>query len=213
VATWDVHLHQARHNTKLSDFLVGATQGVEFCDWAITTAFYSAVHSVEALVYFETERHCETSIPLDPATGRQQCTPHTWREKVVENRFGRDLWIAYRHLREASESVRYLSNRSAAFLKVPAVQEYPLPKVKILLQASFARIRIWSRLCILEDLLEARAAEPRITEEMLRKLLGAYKSAGQLRTDRTIAAKVLSVLELGNFETGMIQAGKWPARA
>ncbi len=91
------HISQAIHNRQCAaKFLAGCR------DWAITAAFYAAIHYVEAgLVATEVE-HSNISCPPDEAL-------HDYRQRMVQEKFGDVCFRSYRKLRQASWSVRYLT--------------------------------------------------------------------------------------------------------
>jgi hypothetical protein len=90
VAAEQVHLAQARYNEALARELIE-----EYGDWAITVAFYAAVHYVEAK--FAT---------------RQMHTRSDEGHRVRTKRLGiistLECFLAYKNLRTASNHVRYL---------------------------------------------------------------------------------------------------------
>lgn len=104
-----VHLAQAKHNEQLAGKLL---EDPPFQDWAITAAFYSAVHYIEGFLFDRPEQHTETSIPVRD-DGEFAHTAHVWREKLVERRLGRAAHKAFRTLHVASEQARYLSLHAA----------------------------------------------------------------------------------------------------
>lgn len=104
-----VHLAQAKHNEALATKLLSEPP---YHDWAITAAFYAAVHYVETWLFDRREQHTETSIPVRD-DGEFAHTAHVWREKLVE-RLGPDAHKAFRKLRANSEQARYLSLRAGA---------------------------------------------------------------------------------------------------
>jgi uncharacterized protein (UPF0332 family) len=99
VADFIDHLNQAKHNLESAQkFLQDRT----IHDWAITAAFYSAVHFVEAgFISIPTVIHTETAVPSD-------ISDHTFRQNQVRENYGNVCYLNYRKLRIASENVRYL---------------------------------------------------------------------------------------------------------
>jgi hypothetical protein len=93
------HIAQAKHNFECASKFLIDTQ----CrDWAITAAFYAAVHFAEAGFTTTDIGHSETGRP-------QNEDPHAYRQRQVLNKYGDDCFKSYRKLREASYNVRYLA--------------------------------------------------------------------------------------------------------
>ncbi len=118
MADYSVHYAQATHNRLTATKLVDEPP---HHDWGITAAFYSAIHYFECWLFGETEKHTETSIPVDPNNNRWKFSPHAWREKLVEQKMSRNAFKAFRKLRENSETSRYLTF-SMAPISMPAAQ-------------------------------------------------------------------------------------------
>ena len=97
------HVAQAKHNFACASKFLTDTP----CrDWAITAAFYAAVHFAEAGFTATDVGHSETGRP-------QNEEPHAYRERQVLSKFGDACYKSYRKLRVASYNVRYLANWSA----------------------------------------------------------------------------------------------------
>ncbi len=92
------HLHQAQHNMDCAKRLVSNPQDR---DWAITAAFYSAVHFAEAGFNNNEILHSESKCP-------STISPHKFRENMVKAKFGNICFRSYRKLFDASYNVRYL---------------------------------------------------------------------------------------------------------
>jgi hypothetical protein len=92
------HIAQAKHNLECAEKFL---QGGGCDDWAITAAFYAAVHFAEAGFAATEIEHTESSCPDEEE-------PHAYRERTVKEKFGVPCWKSYRKLREASFNVRYL---------------------------------------------------------------------------------------------------------
>ena len=93
------HVGQAKHNLACAEkFLLDGSCN----DWAITSAFYSALHFAEAGFAVTKIEHTELSCPRDEDR-------HTYRERMVRKEFGESCWKSYRKLRSASYNVRYLA--------------------------------------------------------------------------------------------------------
>ncbi|MDY6833450.1 MAG: hypothetical protein SVY53_01440 [Chloroflexota bacterium] len=104
MADYRVHLSQARHNEEIADKLV---QEPPFHDWAVTAAFYAAIHYFECWMFNSSHKHSETSIPM--SNGKIKYSPHTWRQLIVEKEFDKPVWKSFRKLRDGSQTARYLS--------------------------------------------------------------------------------------------------------
>lgn len=130
MAYFEVHYSQAGHNCKLAAKLINEPP---YHDWGITAAFYSAIHYFECWLYQEetenSKKHTETSIPKGN-NDKLICSPHSWREKLIEKKLSKNAFKAYRKLREASETARYLSlyrvgcESSQNWLNIPASEYF-----------------------------------------------------------------------------------------
>ena len=108
------HLHQARHNEKLASELLTS---LGYKDWLITISFYSALHFLEAkLATMTPPKHSDTDVPVD-IHGKLKCSPHTWREKLVQKHFSA-IWNNYRKLRNDSKIARYLATSHGSHISV-----------------------------------------------------------------------------------------------
>lgn len=93
------HVNQAKHNLSCARKLVGDNQ----CrDWAITAAFYSALHFVEAGFTITNIVHTDLNRPRNESA-------HTYRMREIKNEFVKKCWFSYRKLFSASYYVRYLA--------------------------------------------------------------------------------------------------------
>ncbi len=94
------HVAQAKHNLDCASQFLNNTQ----CrDWAITAAFYAAVHFAEA-------GFTATEIGHSDAKRPQNEEPHSYRARLVREKFGDACYRSYQKLRNASYNVRYLTN-------------------------------------------------------------------------------------------------------
>lgn len=109
MADFGVHLSQAKHNQELANKLINEPP---YHDWGITAAFYSAIHYFECWLYKNekdpAKKHTETSIPVR-MDGKLRCSPHAWRETLIEDNLSKRAYKAFRFLRTSSETARYLS--------------------------------------------------------------------------------------------------------
>lgn len=92
------HIQQAKHNKDCAAHFFEDNPSNR--DWAITAAFYSAVHYIEA---------CFTSIQeighTEDACGNQE--KHGFRTRMVRKHYP-VAWKSYRKLQDASYIVRYI---------------------------------------------------------------------------------------------------------
>lgn len=84
------HIELAIHDMEVAAHLLLTPA---YCDWTATTAFYTAVHVVEAALF---PRHS---------------TDHVTREKILKNSRYQKIWEHFRPLKNASEVARYLEDR------------------------------------------------------------------------------------------------------
>ena len=98
------HFSQAVHNETLAASLLSK---LTYKDWLITVSFYSALHYVEAKLASRTPPiHPASDVPKDPKTGRPRCSPHIYRDQLVELHYNK-IFGDYRFLRVKSEESRY----------------------------------------------------------------------------------------------------------
>src|SRR2546428_4691471 len=102
MAAASVHLSQAEHNREVARHLLDTPPRH---DWAITAAFYSAIHYFESWLFDQPEAHTETSIPTG-SDGRLRYTAHAWREQLVRTKLSKDSFKSYQQLHHASETAR-----------------------------------------------------------------------------------------------------------
>jgi hypothetical protein len=95
VATPEEHLHQARANRSFAAHLLESqADDVTALQWAVTAAFYSAVHCMES--YFITR-----------GLAHQTHTDRAQAMTDIGNRVPGTVYFAYRELRRRSEGGRY----------------------------------------------------------------------------------------------------------
>jgi hypothetical protein len=122
MAAGPVHKAQAQHNERLALDLL---ERPPFHDWAITAAFYAAVHYAEWSFYLRETHHTETSIPLG-SDGRFTLSPHQWRERLLHRQLDKQSFMDYRQLKQSSETARYLSlSRPGGSSSEEAFAEHP----------------------------------------------------------------------------------------
>jgi len=105
-----IHLKQAGHNFSTTKALMNT----EFYDWACTTAFYTALHYVEAKFYEDPKIiHTNQSYESVKIRLQQMGTDkgvHSWREQLISQKFP-TLFSNYRQLQICSQLTRYLENK------------------------------------------------------------------------------------------------------
>ncbi len=94
------HVKQANHNQNCAAKFANSRDTL---DWAITAAFYSAIHFVEAGIATTNMGHSHVSCPSDTSL-------HDHRQDLVRKNY-RSCYRNYRSLRQASQAVRYLSDQ------------------------------------------------------------------------------------------------------
>jgi hypothetical protein len=100
VADFIDHLNQAKHNLECAKSFLKIRNAH---DWAITAAFYSAIHFVEAgFTAINSIEHTEVATP-------RHMSHHEFRQRTVLQHFGNDCYRNYRKIKEASHNVRYLA--------------------------------------------------------------------------------------------------------
>lgn len=167
MADLSIHLLQAEHNEKLAQFLLDKP----FFDWAITACFYAAIHLFEARLFFDSadvsNKHSESSIPVD-ANGEFKYSSHSWRAKQIFDHYSQKTWKAFRSLKEASETARYLSHyvdiksKAVAFERVPSFNIFKVENAKFALEKDLAEMKNELKISLLEFLqsLNMAAADP-----------------------------------------------------
>ena len=89
------HIQLALHNIEVIDYLLA---NPKFCDWTATVTFYTALHIVEA-VFFYDKKHID----------RRHGHNHEERDNMLKGtRPYQNMWNHYRPLESASVVARYL---------------------------------------------------------------------------------------------------------
>jgi hypothetical protein len=126
------HVNQAKHNLHCANKFF---TGINCRDWAITAAFYSAVHFAEAgFDTIDDIQHSEKKKPADE-------THHAFRTRVVKEEFGRQCWESYRKLSEASHNVRYLGLWLQSDREGTAFSYYSQSDVKQFIKKDLEKVR------------------------------------------------------------------------
>lgn len=179
MAVFSVHISQAKHNERVGNHLAGSP---EMYDWGITAAFYSAIHYLEAK-FFSLPRilHTETNIPRSP-DGELEYTAHAWRQQLIRLHLPRDVYRAFRKLRESSETVRYLSygqvGQGLPAAKVPSMQYFGQKDAQNMLHKDLQCLKAGLDLAFCNFLsalgLERAGSPP--GPELFHKLVGSFRS-------------------------------------
>jgi hypothetical protein len=125
------HVQQASHNERCANYLLATAPDAR--DWAITAAFYAAVHLLEA---------CFTSVPVghtESAPDRGDEDPHTYRSRKVRELAG-SAYVSYKKLLNASYHVRYLPATAPGGSRF-ALEYYDISAARTLVQSSLAEVR------------------------------------------------------------------------
>ena len=126
------HVEQARHNETCANLILATD--VNARDWAITAAFYSAVHLVEA--GFTTMHNIGHS---EMAADRGKRGLHKYREDKMLG-VSRPAYDSYRKLSNASYNVRYLPS-TAPGGSLFALLYYKEPEVRKMLEVYLPTVR------------------------------------------------------------------------
>jgi len=135
------HIDQANHNEQCARFLID--DAPEYRDWAITAAFYAAVHLAEASFFTHSDiGHSAT------AKDRGGAEIHRYREGKIRE-LANSAYPSYRKLREASQHARYLARSRGSSTTHQSMMDYygesvvrnfiekDLPKVRDELEKAF----------------------------------------------------------------------------
>jgi len=127
------HVKQANHNEQCAKLILKTS--TLYRDWAITSAFYTAVHLAEACF---TTRH-----DIKPPQGSDL---HKFRSDTIRKEAPRAFPI-YRELRDACWNVRYLTGKQpwSTYYKASDVQDMvddKLPKLRTELAKAFGIVRL-----------------------------------------------------------------------
>lgn len=105
MASYNMHWEQAEHNQELVNELVGQTRPIRYRDWAVTIAFYAAIHYVEALLDWGYQYH----------TDQEPSRRHGIRARKVEKVLTEvPVGAEYRNLLNTSITLRYLFDKGRA---------------------------------------------------------------------------------------------------
>lgn len=137
----EVHRSQAEHNKATAKKLL---EQQPHHDWAITAAFYAAIHYFECWLFKKYGEHTETTIPINP-DGKLEYTAHGWREQLIKTHLSRKAFTSFRKLRSASETARYLSlsrlspRSSPDWIRSPASEYFSVEQARELVEEVLCR--------------------------------------------------------------------------
>lgn len=103
------HLAQAAHNEGLLAYLRQQAQHIEYGDWYVTVAFYTAVHYIEALLYSikpVVKDSVAVSHSFDARKAFNLPTDHRAREQMLKRGF-HNLYERYEDLYQLSQAAKY----------------------------------------------------------------------------------------------------------
>jgi hypothetical protein len=101
-------IEHAKHNEQTCNFLSG---NKKFCDWAVTTAFYSALHYARHLMIPHTDSDGEKYECFDSFYTATKClteNKHSFMKNYIR-RNHRSISIQYNQLFDLSHSSRYIN--------------------------------------------------------------------------------------------------------
>lgn len=110
MAVFDVHLAQAKHNEKLSNRL-GARLASK--DWFVTTAFYAAIHYIEAALFSQSPgiQHSDSYHGGSFHDRRDNCVKDFFPSVESQYKSLKDLCFIVRYLRRLNQPAQdYLSS-------------------------------------------------------------------------------------------------------
>ena len=209
MASATVHYQQATHNKALAEFLF-AQNPATYYDWAITAAFYSSIHWVESYFYFVPGVvHTESSIPTNPENGELRYSPHAWRARLVQNNCEAEVWKGFRVLHEASQAVRYLSNRERISHDKPAVSIYTLADAKKMVDVNLSKILLSDKFKIIRAVLEGSCRGEALAEDSMRQIISGFVNYAQFLTNPKFIEGRLAAPEYEKFYRNNVLLGLW----
>lgn len=219
MASAEIHFDQAHHNEDLANFLLQNPQPPKFLDWAITAAFYAAIHYVETVFFFTPDvLHTEQSVPIEPSSGRMRFTHHVWREKLIQQKMTQPEWTAFRKLKTHSEIVRYLSHKSLGvpgYATKPGRTYYNATDVNLFVRRDLKAVKGSvlgiSKAAVFEILWDAYSRVGKTPfMPLILQVIAYYPSRQSLLTDKTLAKRLSGEDEKALTEL-MVKAGHWTA--
>lgn len=101
-------IEHAKHNEQTCNYLSGKQK---FCDWAVTTAFYAALHYARHLMIPHTHTNGSTYSCFDSfysATKSTTENKHSFMKNYIRNHH-RSISVQYNQLYDLSHSSRYIN--------------------------------------------------------------------------------------------------------
>ncbi|MCK4913302.1 MAG: hypothetical protein KAI59_06840 [Planctomycetes bacterium] len=113
------HIQLAIHNIGVIDYLLAKP---EFCDWTATVTFYTALHIVEAVFFYDKKN-----------SNKKHGYNHETRERILKGiRSYQNIWKHYRPIQSASTKSRYLKDLSAAGVTFQQHMPHQIVKDKLI---------------------------------------------------------------------------------
>jgi hypothetical protein len=128
------HIDQANHNEQCARFLIDDKP--EYRDWAITAAFYAAVHLAEAS--FST--HSDIGHSAIAKDKRKDEGIHDYRERKIRE-LARSAYRSYKKLREASQHARYLALKERSQTHQEMMEYYSVSDVRRFIERDLTKVR------------------------------------------------------------------------
>jgi hypothetical protein len=126
MAAFQSHVNIVRQNTiLLNGLLVPAVQ--QHPDWVATVAFYTALHMVEAMFYYDL-----------PA--KHICNHHDRQKELLSPRY-QHIWRDYRPLYSMSRLARYLQNPTGASVASFSAHHPPHTVEQYVMQQHLPRVK------------------------------------------------------------------------
>jgi len=130
---YQAHLIQARHNECLIHFL--NPDSIDFPDWVITAAFYSALHYVEAGF------NNNDSILHSHIHKRLKESVHDTRLRLIANSYSKKVYKSYKNLLDASYISRYLWDKASRQDILPGYRYYSRQNVRDFYDIDLANVK------------------------------------------------------------------------
>lgn len=201
MADYSIHLSQAKHNEEVAERLVNEPP---YHDWGITAAFYASIHYLESWIFGIPEKHSETSIPVDNE-GSTIYSPHSWREKIVEQKTNREIFKAFRKLRDASETARYLSlyrigDPQFKWITAPASDYFKPKQAKQLVIDDLQKLKLELKIELSEILHSLKLHELTSTAPLIHsKILSTFKTKEDFLNSSSKELKRLFTEDIANI--------------
>jgi uncharacterized protein (UPF0332 family) len=127
------NLDQAHHNLKACEYLYNAT---EYPDWVITTAFYSALHFVNAIL-FPLEESGTRYNNIDTYCQRNKKNNESIHSitTALIRKYHPSISIKYADMKNASQAARYLDYKQPSIIvakvkrNLEAIEKYCIEQI------------------------------------------------------------------------------------